>query len=604
MKKKKVKPKYNTMQMVLWMLGQAWRRLKSVPIICVLLAATTVGLSLTELFVAPEILKKVETAAPVSELLITICIFTGLLFVLTWLKNYIQECSFCGRIDVRVDLLRQIEHKASSMSYPLILDVEAQKLHNKSQELTNGNDQPTEQIWKTLTSLLTNVAGFVIYLLMLTHLNPLLLTVVIITAAANFFASRYASQWQYSQQDRVNAFWGKWFYITNKSLSVPLAKDIRIFGLADWLYSLQDSLTRFYASYATDVEKKRLLANAVDIILNFCRNGLAYFYLISMVISEGLPASEFILYFAAISGFTTWITGILAEVTELHRYSLEMNAIRAFLELPEPFRMTGGEEIPEADGYELKLENVSFRYPGASEYTLKNVDLTIKAGEKIAIVGLNGAGKTTLVKLFCGLLDPDTGSVKLNGQDIRKFNRPDYYRLFSSVFQDFSMLDVTVAENVAQTWKDIDRRRVDECIRLAGLSEKISSLPNGIDTYVGREVWDDGVVFSGGETQRLMLARALYKDGPILVLDEPTAALDPLAENDIYMKYNDMTAGKTAMFISHRLASTRFCDRIIFIADGGIAEEGTHDVLLKKNGKYAELFEIQSRYYREGRDFE
>ena len=173
-----------------------------------------------------------------------------------------------------------------------------------------------------------------------------------------------------------------------------------------------------------------------------------------------------------------------------------------------------------------------------------------------------------------------------------------------SVFQDFSVLDVTVAENVAQTWKDIDRRRVDECISLAGLTEKISSLPNGIDTYVGREVWDDGVLFSGGETQRLMLARALYKDGPILVLDEPTAALDPLAENDIYMKYNDMTAGKTAMFISHRLASTRFCDRIIFIADGGIAEEGTHDVLLKKKGKYAELFEIQSRYYREGRDFE
>ena len=191
----------------------------------------------------------------------------------------------------------------------------------------------------------------------------------------------------------------------------------------------------------------------------------------------------------------------------------------------------------------------------------------------------------------------------LNGKDIREFNRREYYGLFSAVFQEFSILDVTVAENIAQTKENIDYEMVTDCIEKAGLTQMIADLPQGLDTHVGREVFLDGVLFSGGQTQRLMLARALYKDGPILMLDEPTAALDPIAENDIYMKYNEMTSGKTSMFISHRLASTRFCDRIIFVADGHITEEGTHESLLALGGEYAKLFEVQSRYYQEGREF-
>ena len=202
------------------------------------------------------------------------------------------------------------------------------------------------------------------------------------------------------------------------------------------------------------------------------------------------------------------------------------------------------------------------------------------------------------MKLVCGFLDPTEGRILLNGEDIRKFNRNDYYALFSAVFQEFSVLDVTVKENVAQCVDGIDEARVWQCIDKAGLTEKIKSLPKGIETHLGRRVFKDGVEFSGGQTQRLMLARALYKNAPILVLDEPTAALDPIAENDIYQKYNDMTHGRTSFFISHRLASTRFCDRIIFVDSGKIAEEGTHDELLKNGGGYAYMFEVQSKYYR------
>ena len=231
------------------------------------------------------------------------------------------------------------------------------------------------------------------------------------------------------------------------------------------------------------------------------------------------------------------------------------------------------------------------------------MNLNICPGENLAIVGLNGAGKTTLVRLICGLLDPTEGRILLNGTDVRLFNRSELYQLFSTVFQQFSVLDVTVAENIAQTSENIDYEKLKRCTEEAGIDKFIEELPQGIDTHVGKNVYLDGILCSGGQLQRLMLARALYKDGAILVLDEPTAALDPIAENDIYMKYHEMTNGKTSIFISHRLASTRFCDRIIFMQNGEIYEEGTHESLLEKDGAYAKLFEVQSRFYREGRDF-
>ena len=345
-------------------------------------------------------------------------------------------------------------------------------------------------------------------------------------------------------------------------------------------------------------------ACAVDAFLSLARNGIAYAYLIRLTLAEGLPASQFLLYFSAFTGFSTWVTGILQECSTLHKESLDLSTIQEYLHLPEPFRFADGAPIPPADRYELRLDHVTFRYPGTEKPVLQNLSLTLRPGEKIAVVGLNGAGKTTLVKLLCGFYDPDEGRVLLNGQDIRQFDRRAYYKLFSTVAQEISELDITVAQTVAQAVDGIDMDKVKACVEKAGLAETIASLPQGYDTHLGKQVYLDGVELSGGQTQRLMLARALYKDGAFLVLDEPTAALDPIAESDIYQKYNEMTAGKSSVFISHRLASTRFCDRILFIKDGGIAEEGTHEELLHKGGAYAKLFEVQARYYQEGRDLD
>ena len=289
-------------------------------------------------------------------------------------------------------------------------------------------------------------------------------------------------------------------------------------------------------------------------------------------------------------------------MTTLYRQSLDISTVREFLEYPEPFRFEGGEKPSASVGvrHELTLENVSFKYPEAEDFTLEDISFTIHPGEKIAVVGLNGAGKTTLVKLICGFFDPTQGRVLLDGRDIREYNRQDYYAMFSAVFQNFSLLAGTVAANVAQSEENQDMERIKDCVEKAGLTAKINSLKNGYQTYLNRTVFEDGAELSGGEMQKLMLARALYKKAPFIILDEPTAALDPIAEADLYGKYNEMTRDRTSVYISHRLASTRFCDRIFLISDHRIAEEGTHEELLRLAGKYAQLFEIQSKYYREG----
>lgn len=601
--KDKNKPKYNIAQNVGWMVKIAWKNRKRTLLFCVLIAILEVLNNLAQLYIAPKILTLVESKASLSQLLITILFFTAALFLTSGFKEYIDQNALFANIDVRTKIIGMIGRKSIMTSFPNTLDENFIKLRERAHMATDNNREATEHIWKTLSSLLKNIGGFLIYLTILSNLDAVLLLVVVATCVASFLVSRYVSNWMFAHREEEDKYYAKKVYIRTKADSIELAKDIRIFGLQNWLNDVFDSVHNVYLTFRLRCERKKLLADATEAVLTMARNGIAYVYLIQIALHVGLSVPEFVLYFTAVSTFTNWVMGILQECTKLHKESLDISCVREFLEYPEPFKFEEGSFIPKADGYELKMENVSFRYPGASQDTLRHLNLTVHPGEKLAIVGLNGAGKTTLVKLLCGLLDPTEGCVLLNGKDIRDFNRREYYGLFSAVFQELSLLDVTVAENIAQTDVNIDYEKIASCIEKAGLTKMVADLPDGLQTYVGREVFLDGVLFSGGQTQRLLLARALYKDGPILLLDEPTAALDPIAENDIYMKYNDMTAGKTSMFISHRLASTRFCDRIIFVADGHITEEGTHESLLALGGEYAKLFEIQSRYYQEGRDF-
>ena len=602
MSDKKTKPKYNMWQNTGYMVKLAWENQKPAIFVNLAIALLAVAQSLVELYLPPVILEQVEHAASLKTLATTILMFTAGLAAISGLQYY-----FCMVVDnanygIRKQVLQLVQKKMLSMSYPLTENPRILALQAKAYEYCDSRHRMPQALWGALGRLIHHTLAFLIYLFLLTNLHPVLVVVVMVTTIISYAVTNHLNKWEYRHVQEENALEKQVAYLKWNAADRKIGKDVRVFGMSPWLKAVYASSLRLYDAFIARRERTYLIGNVVDLLLTLARNGIAYWYLISMTLREGLPASQFLLYFTAISGFATWVAGILEDLSTVQKFSLEVDNVRALLEWPEPFLFEEGKPLPvQKDGkYTLELKNVTFRYPGAEKDTLTRVNLTIPAGEKLAIVGLNGAGKTTLVKLLCGFYDPTEGAVLLNGQDIRQFNRRDYYEHFSAVFQQYSLLDVTVAENVAQSTGNIDMQLVKACVEKAGLTGKILSLPNGFDTILGRNIYDEGVELSGGETQRLMLARALYKNAPIIVLDEPTAALDPIAEHDMYLKYDQMTVGRSAVYISHRLASTRFCDRIIFLKDGVIAEEGTHDGLLAANGGYAQLFAIQSKYYQEG----
>jgi len=566
-----------------------------------MIAALALANNLLGLFITPAIVAAVEEQIPIGQLSLTILFFVGGLMLVGGGRAFLDTAVLIPRILVRLRLTSATFSKIFNTSYPNTEDQEVRKLLGNAMMSLDSDNSAGQAIWITLSELLTTLAGFVIYLILLRNLEPWIIAVVLVTTVVSFLFTRHFNGWGYRNRKEEGEYNRHMQYVINKALDHQLAKDLRIFGMGSWLNDMYKSTLSLYQNFMARRERVYILGDIIDIVLSFARNGIAYIYLIHMVIGGDLPASVFILYFMAVGGLTEWISGILSGFTRLHMQCLDISSVREFVEYKESFNLNEGIPLkPEAKGYELQLKNVSFRHSGGENDTIKNINLSIPAGEKLAIVGLNGAGKTTLIKLLCGFYDPTDGEVLLNGQNIKQYNRWDYYRHFSAVFQDFSVLPTTIADNISQTYGHADMERIKNVVELAGLTKKIESLPQQYDTAVGREIYEEGIEFSGGETQRLMLARALYKNAPIIVLDEPTAALDPIAERDIYNKYNELCGGKTSIYISHRLASTRFCDRVILIEDGVIAEEGTHESLLAAGGKYAELFEVQSHYYQEG----
>ncbi len=599
----KKKPKFNMFQNSWFMIKLAWKQKeKKVIFTGILLILFGVALNLINLYIAPTILDAIETGVSFGELITTILVFVVALILTYAFNEYVMANVLYGRISVRTEIIAMLNNKACRTSYPNIENDEFYKLSEQASIYCCSNDEATEAIWNTLTKLLTNIICFVFYTGLLLMIKPIMLIIILVTTLIGFFINNYLSEYKYKHKEELAEQDKRLGYINESSRSLKFAKDIRIFGLRTWLNELHDKSIAALQAFNNKVAGVYFWARVADLVLAFLRNALAYVYLIGLVVNNEISVAEFLLYFSAVEGFSTLVTGVMTQLNVLKKQSLDICVVREVLDYPEVFKFEDGKDlvVDTNQDYTIELKNVSFRYPGKNKNILTNINLTIKPNEKIAIVGLNGAGKTTLVKLICGYYDPTDGEILLNGVNIKTFNREHYYKMFSAVFQNFSLLAGSVATNVAQTEENVNLELVYDCIEKAGLKEKIESLPLKYDSKLNREVYEDATNLSGGELQRLMLARALYKDAPIIVLDEPTSALDPIAEADIYNKYNELAKNKSSLFISHRLASTRFCDRILFIGDEQILEEGTHDELLALGGKYAELFEVQSKYYREG----
>ena len=597
----KKKPKYSLAQNAIFMAAASFQASKSVIPLAIALAFIAAAKAAAQLFLIPVLLKTIETAYPLPRLLTAMGGLGILLVFLEGLEAYLRQNALFGRIAIRQRILTKIIDKVATTSYPNTLDADFLQFESKAAKACHDNTAPTEAFWTSLTELTTNLLGFLAWSFLLSDISPALMWLIAASSVLAYFVNKKIHGWMWLHRQEEAACLKPLDYICQVCVSRQYAKDIRVFCLGPWLLNRWDTAFERFRTFLFRRELHRSLGAWADLLLALFQGGFTFYYLISLTLTHSLSPSRFLLYFAAAHGFSKWVMGIMDSFSKLRSQSMELSVVREFLEWPEPFLFEDGLPLPtEPDKpYEIRLDNVSFSYAGSQSPAISCLNLTIAPGEKLAVVGLNGAGKTTLVKLICGFLDPTKGAVLLNGQDIRKYNRRDYYRLFSAVFQEFSILEATVEENITQNTAPTDPGRIFQCLSSAGLSEKILSLPQGISTKLGRQVYEDAIELSGGQTQRLMLARALYKNAPLVILDEPTAALDPIAENDIYLKYSQMTQDRTSLFISHRLASTQFCRRILFLEQGKIIEEGSHHQLLAQNGPYARLFHIQSQYYHE-----
>ena len=393
-------------------------------------------------------------------------------------------------------------------------------------------------------------------------------------------------------------------YINTQAGDAAAGKDIRMYQLLDFLIGKYDAALGELERIFGAIHCWYTIRNVTNAFLLLFRNWAAYGLLLVLLAGGELSASEFVYYIGLVSSFALYFEMLIRQLMNINSTNASVSYIREFLGWQDTWKRTdgiGAEALAKLrrSPVSLELRNVSFTYPGNERETLSDISLTIRPGEKLALLGLNGAGKTTLVKLICGFYHPTKGEILLGGIPIERFTREEYLSCVSVLFQDYTLLPVTLDENLTGGGKeDIDRNRLERDLTLSGFAERYEKTPGKGEASLIREVNGDSVDFSGGEKQKLLFTRALYKEAPLIILDEPTAALDPIAENELYLRYGEAMKNATSIFISHRLSSTRFCDRIVLLENGRLIEEGTHEQLLAGATRYAYLYEIQSRYYK------
>lgn len=598
-----MKKKYNYFSNLKFMLKEHWSFDKSYVIMQIGLTPLGAVSSVVAAYLPKIVLDCVENKTPASELLFKVGILSVLLIMFGYLNNVMYNKSHQGRMLARdIMLHRLVCNKVMSMDYNNYTYNETRVLREKAWNAIHGWDGSVARFIELNATVASSAFGFTAFTAIIVECNPWFIPILILCYGISMAGWLIFNKWKEKMKDKVAEIFLRLHYVTYRSKDFSNAKDVRIYNMSDFLMRKIDK-------HLDDANWWNILRNnghfincMLEDVFKFGVSLGAYIYLIYLKLNSEMTLGDFSLYFGAITGFGQWLAKLVDSISEIISGAHNVSNFREFLDIEDKMNTKEGEKLPSGKDLpcEIELKNLTFSYGEAEKPSVDNLSLRINKGERIAIVGVNGAGKSTLVKLICGLFIPNEGQILINGIDSRLFNRDEYYQLFSTLFQDCALLPATVAKNIALCEENkINRGRLRECMRLAGILDKVESLPQKENTLLVREVHEGAVAFSGGELQRLLLARALYKDAPIIILDEPTAALDPIAENDMYLKYSELTKDKTAIYISHRLSSTRFCDRIILLDEAKISEVGTHEELLELGGKYAEMFETQSRYYRE-----
>lgn len=535
----------------------------------------------------------------ITPLLQLLAIVAPVLLIFTTLNVISNNKVWVKMIYVRCKVITERVSKVLSMNYQMLEQPDILDMSSKAMQSTGGNTNGVEGMMHQMRSMGTNLVTLIVTMTTIVVLDWKLIVILTAIAVVQFLFFRYTVKRDKKEVwDALAGTWRKIDYMEQTLQSFDYAKDIRLFGMKKWLSGKQHEIIGEKQSKMIHSRNLWMINSGVSHSLYLILTAVVHGVLIYSFLGGGISIGDFTLYVGLATAFTSALVDMFNSFGRFKECSLQVDDFRSFIDLPVDDE-TDCIPIPKTDKYVFTFKNVSFKYSGQENYALKNLNLTLEAGKRLAVVGLNGAGKTTFIKLLLRLYDVTEGEILLNGINVKRFKRSEYFELFSPVFQNVEIFAFPMSANVSMKKpSETDNELCRDYLEKAGLKEKLDSLENGVETELLKVIFDGGIDLSGGEKQKLALARALYKDAPIIVLDEPTAALDPLAEYNLYKSFDDIIGNKSAVYISHRLSSTRFCDNIAMFKAGEMVEEGTHEELLAKGGAYAEMFEIQAQYYK------
>jgi ABC-type multidrug transport system fused ATPase/permease subunit len=512
-------------------------------------------------------------------------------------SNYLSWTSFTYRTRVAAEFEVFIHQKTINADYSDLESSQYIEMKEKAKKFLFGDMHGFSYVLDIAVNTIGKIFTLLGVVAIISTLSPLLVLLFAALVLASTWVESIAKKKQIDMSLKLTSIERKWRYYGELMEDFSYGKEIRINGLGDWLVNHE----RKFAKLATDSYAKRnglgIKAGAFNAAMSFIQQSVSYGYLIAQVLRDMITIGDFSMYVGGVAAFSGAMRDVMNNIVDVSQYRKYYEAMEQYLNVPSKMRNNAMLPLPEGN-HIIEFKNVSFRYEGQQKYALENINIVLHPGQKLSIVGENGAGKTTFVKLLCRIYDPNEGEILLDGVNIKYIDYDEYMSLFSTVFQDFKLFSFTLKDNVALSKSDFALDKdVKRALLKAGFSSKLASLSHGIETYVYKNFDGEGFEPSGGEGQKIALARALYKNAPIIVLDEPTAALDPRAEYEIYERFNELVAGKTAIYISHRLSSTRFCDRIAVFAYGKIVEYGSHEELLQMKGIYTQLFNMQAQFY-------